>query len=472
MNADNFQRFCSRRFLRLWTVLLACCPLPRAVADELRPNVLLILADDLGAKDVGCYGGAFPTPHIDRLAREGVRFRMCYTSPICTPSRVMLMTGRYGFRTGWLHFFDNPGAPRSGSPEYDFGRREITVADLLEKRGYRNGVFGHWALPSMNLATAVVDSGFHDYSVWPMRIDLSPLGPLPEKFGPGLRAARYWDSAVLRDGRPYPTGKADFGPDVHTGHLLEFMRSHRDRPFLAYCSTLMPHIAYPPLPAYPDVPGADGAAPGHRQSGSLAAHVIHLDAMVGRMVTALEELGLRERTIVVLTADNGTEGQGKGTATELGARVPMIVMGPGVKRGIVSDALIDHSDLLPTLAELTGATLPADRPIDGRSFSSILQGRPGQRREWIFSFIGSQRVIRTRDCLREGDGEIYASHGADDVRAYERLNGEQAARVRASIDPVLAKLPIPAGLPGGIAHQGSWEQYVAFIREYWPQRAR
>ncbi|MBI3678870.1 MAG: sulfatase-like hydrolase/transferase, partial [Acidobacteria bacterium] len=154
--------------------------------------------------------------------------------------------------------------------------------------------------------------------------------------------------------------------------------------------------------------------------GGLRANVEYMDKIVGKVLRSLDELGLRENTIVFFTGDNGTGKDGKGTVTELGVRVPMIASGPGIERGRVSRELIDFSDVMPTLAALTGASLPKGVTIDGRSFAPVLQGKPGPSREWIFSYLAYERMLRDKRWL---------------------LEGEMAARLRFA--KIIEKLPAP-----------------------------
>lgn len=447
---------------------LAVITLAIAPTTEARqPNFVIILADDLGAKDVGCYGGSIATPHIDALAERGVRFATCYTTPICTASRVMMMTGRYGFRTGYHNFFDKPHSPKTGTPAGDMGRNEVTFADVLKQAGYRTGVFGHWALPSVNFKTAVHDCGFDEYTLWPARMSLPDDASVPARFrGESLNVARYWDPALVRDGRFVDAGPEDFGPAITASDLIAFMKRHRDNPFLAFYSTILPHIAPKPLAPYPNLP--DPRQAGGKIPGSLATHIGYLDWQVGQIVDAIHELGLSDDTIILFTGDNGTEAQGKATATELGCRVPMIVAGPGIRKDVVESALVDHADVLPTLADLAGprAKLPTDRPIDGVSFAHVLRGAKGDTRDWIFGYLVGQRVLRTRDFLLEGDGTIYATHGKADFRQYTRLDAAQARAVRERLEPLLARLPAPDGSRDEPAYRRHWQAYQRWLKAY------
>jgi arylsulfatase A len=373
----------------LWGLLAGC-------ADDERPNVLLIMADDLGAAELGSYGNeASHTPRLDRLAGEGMRFETAYATPMCTPSRVLLLTGRYGFRTGWTGMIHSLFAPLRGSREENLGAREISFADLLKARGYRTAAAGKWQLPG-SPQERLYDLGFDRYRIWKWKHKLAPGEDYSGSF------SSHWGPAVIQDQRLLATSSDDYGPDMMTDFLIEFMKEqgpHAEQPFLAYYPMLLPHGPYSPTP--------DPRLPGERKLGSLEANLAYMDHLVGRLLDALEETGLAEETVVIFTADNGTEESGKGRTKEIGVRVPLIVRWPGrIAGGSVSPALTDLSDILPTLADLAGAKLPEDREIDGRSLKPILLGESSRHREWIFSYHVNMRILRDERWLLEGDGRF------------------------------------------------------------------
>jgi arylsulfatase A-like enzyme len=409
-----------------------------ALGEERPPNVLVILADDLGAKELGCYGNpAHRTPNLDALAAGGVRFRTCFATPLCTPSRVELLTGRYGFRTGWNGLIGRLFSPPPDSPQYDLGAAEVTFADVLAAKGYATGLAGKWQLPGKP-PTLAHDCGFDEYSLW----------AFPEYLPPGVKhtgayqkngriPSRYWHPAVVTNGSYVPTQPSDYGPDLFHAFVVDFMGRHADEPFLVHYPVLLPHDPHEPTP--------DPARPGQRTEPGLKASVEYLDHLVGELVAALDRLGLREDTIVLFTADNGTAGEGKEHATELGVRVPLIVHGPGrVRAGVVSDALVDLSDVLPTLAELAGARLPEERVLDGRSFAPVLRGDGSGPREWVFSSFRDQRVLRDGRWLLEGDGRFFDCGGQRDHAGYRDVTGSDEPDVlaaRARFEDILGGLP-------------------------------
>jgi arylsulfatase A len=219
---------------------------------------------------------------------------------------------------------------------------------------------------------------------------------------------------------------------MYSDWIINFMRRHRDRPFMAYYPECLVHEPWDPTPDDP--------------KGGLQANVEYLDKTVGKVMASLDELKLRDRTIVFFSGDNGTGRNGKGVVTEPGVRVPMIVSGPGVKRGEVSRALIDFSDVMPTLASLGGASLPKGVAIDGHSFAHILRGEAGPQREWIFSYLAYERMLRDRRWLLEGKGTFYDCGENRDGRGYKDVTNSPDPMVktaRARFEKILEKLPVP-----------------------------
>ena len=412
----------------------ACSPsLRRETTIKKRPaNFVVIMADDLGAKELGCYGHPkHRTPHLDSLARGGVRFQTCWSTPLCSPTRVEIMTGRYGFRTGWYNFLG-----RVTTPMDHLDPDEPTFADMLKAKGYATGLAGKWQLGLITKQPNMVfDSGFDEYFTWAWK-----EGGLPAnaKFA-GSPRQRFWHPAVIENGKHIATSPDLYGPDLYSCWLIDFMKRHRDGPFLVYYPMCLTHKPWDPTP--------DGGSPGGRTEGGLKHNVEYMDTVVGRIVKALEDLGLRENTIVLFTGDNGTAGDGKGTVTELGARVPMIVNCPGiVNQDVVSDELIDLSDVLPTLAEFSGADPPYGVTIDGRSFAKHLRGESFQGREWIFSYLAYERMLRDKRWLLEGDGKFYdCGENRDGTKYKDVTESEDPAVVaaRKRFAAILKDLPAP-----------------------------
>lgn len=394
-----------------------------------RPNIIIILVDDLGAEQLGCYGNTVNlTPNVDKFATTGTLFKTCWAAPLCSPSRVELMTGKYGFRTGWYNLIG-----RNFTPSDHLDPHAFTFGHMLKTAGYATGLSGKWQLGAIaDRPTMIHENGFDTYNAW-------AWNTMPAGTPPGISAReRYWHASLLEDGRYRPTGPNDYGPDIQNDWIIDFIRKNKDRPFLAY---------YPMCPVHePWEPTPDLNHPGQKTKGGLRANVEYMDHLVGKLLTAVDDLNLRDQTIVFFTGDNGTGRGGKGTVTELGVRVPMIVSGPGVRRGQVSDTLIDFSDMLPTLAELCGAKIPADDTIDGHSFVPALHGEKGSPREWIFSFLARGRMIRDSRWLLEGDGTLYDCGESRDGKGYRKVTASddrEMLAVRKRFESALKNLPAP-----------------------------
>jgi arylsulfatase A-like enzyme len=364
------------------------------------PNIVIILADDLGAECLSSYGGtSYRTPHLDALARSGVRFESACATPLCSPSRVQLMTGRYGFRTGWTRLIgrDTPAFLDPG---------ERTFGHVLKAAGYATALAGKWQLANFReRPDHVKECGFDEYCAWTWVID-------------GKKPSRYWDPAIWQDGKLREDTAGRHGEDVFADFLIDFMRRNRSRPFLAYYPMVLVHAPYDPTPAQADAAADAGRRRASREN--FPAMVEYMDATVGRIVRAVEDLGLLEDTLIIFTADNGTPRDitsrvgplevrgGKGQVTHTGTHVPFIASWKGVTPPgrVVPDA-IDLSDILPTIAEVARAPLPAGVAIDGRSFVPQLRGERGSPREWVYSQLGEARFARDRRWILHGDGRLH-----------------------------------------------------------------
>ncbi len=417
-------------------------------AQKSGKNVLLIMADDLGPNELGCYGSlTIKTPNIDKLAANGMRFNTCYTVPVCAPSRILLMTGRYGFRTRHYNMGSRPGGPDSYKPKLDFTQSEKTFGHLVKQRGYTTALAGKWQLvpPSFN---KIPESGFDEHLNW--AISFEEGYGIREQFPngrEGTAGSRYFHPSLLHNGKRLKTKADDFGPDFFTNFLIDFMKRNHSagKNFLAYYPMALPHRPIGPTPDHPDQPVDNSDA-------ALKYNVEYIDKLVGRMVASLEEMGIRDETLIIFTGDNGTEKQGKNTPTEAGAKVPLVVNCPGlVRKGVVSDALVDFSDIFPTIAEVTHSPMFTDREYDGHSLIPALTGQKAKVRDWIFSFMGQFRVLRTKDWLLENEcvdykGDLYYCGGQYDPAKYENMthsNAPRAIMARKELDKILAKLPAP-----------------------------
>ncbi len=378
------------------------------------PNLIVLFADDQGWGDLGVYGHPdIRTPHIDRMAREGMRFTSFYAAPFCGPSRAALMTGSYPPRLS-LAFNHGPKASTGIHPD------EVTVAELLQRGGYATRMIGKWHLgdaPEYLPHRHGFDSWFgipFSNDMWRYHPVMPVRAPEDERMiSARVRAAmtgfagqgRYYD-LERGQGFPHPLPLmrddevVEFDPDqrrlttVYTEKALEFIEENRNRPFFLYLPHAMPHV---PL-----------FVSNHRWGRSLRGRygdvIEELDWSVGQILGKLRELGLDRTTLVVYTSDNGpwleygidagSAGPfrlGKGTTWEGGMRVPGIFWMPGsIPAGRVSSAVAANMDLLPTFAGLAGVEIPADRMIDGRDLWPLLSGAtPESPHEYFYFFAGS-----------------------------------------------------------------------------------
>ncbi len=402
-----------------------------------RTNVVLIMADDLGWEGLGCYGSTlYQTPMLDELARTGARFTHCYAQPLCTPTRVQILTGQYNFRN-YIGF----GVLKPG---------ERTFGHMMQDAGYATCVVGKWQLWGANDArgfggkgTYPDEAGFDEYCLWQI-----------EQIG-----SRYADPQIYVNSRQRETFPDDYGPDVASNYLMDFAERHRDQPFLAYYPMILPHDPFMPTPDSAEWASGDRSERDRRFFVDMVAYV---DTIVGRITTKLDELGIRENTLVMFVGDNGTDREitsptttgdvrgHKGFPDDGGTRVPFIANMPGtIPGGQVLDDLVDTTDFLPTIADATGAPLLAGGPLDGQSFLPQLKGEQGSPRDWVFSHYDpdwgdfeKSRFARNQRWKLYADGRLF------DVEAdvlemspiVAGVGGSEAEAARRLLQPVLDRL--------------------------------
>jgi arylsulfatase A-like enzyme len=342
-----------------------------------RPNILLMMADDFGFECLGCNGGtSYRTPNLDRLAGSGVRFTQAAAQPLCTPTRVQLMTGQHNFRN-WRGFgLMDP--------------QEKTFGHMMQRAGYRTAIAGKWqfysyetkASPRHRAGMKPEQGGFDEYLLWH---DL-----LTEDKG-----SRYADPVLNENGRRRQDTKGRYGPDLEVEFLTRFMKSNRERPFFAYYSMTLTHGPFNPTPRSADWAGGNRLRDDPKYFADMVGY---MDETVGRLMRFLDESGLAENTLVLFYSDNGTPREitsrmgdrtirgGKGLTTAAGMRVPLLARWAGVSAaGRVCADLIDSTDFIPTMIEATGSKWFDGRPLDGRSFLPQIRGEKGKPRDWAFA---------------------------------------------------------------------------------------
>ncbi len=396
-----------------------CCFACSASLSATRPNIILILADDLGYETVGCYGGtSYPTPNLDELARQGIRFDHAYAMPLCTNTRIQLMTGKYNNRN-WKAF----GVL---DPDAD------TFAHMMQRAGYKTCIAGKWQLTSYdppdfpgamlrrNTGMRVEDAGYDEYSLW-------------HTGHTEVKGSRYADPVIYQNGNFRGDTQGKYGPDLWVDFVSDFIRRHRDEPFFVYYPMVLPHN---PMVPTPDSPEWQDPARRHSDETPFAADMIrYTDKIVGKITHQLDDLGIRENTVVLFFSDNGTNARvasmmgqrrargGKGTGTDLGIRVPCIAHWKGkTPAGSVSTSLIDSVDFLPTILELAGASGEVKEPIDGISFAGELTGSSKSPRQWVYIHQDPRpgwdkdrffliRLARNQDYKLYEDGRLYHTAG-------------------------------------------------------------
>ncbi len=367
-----------------------------------RPNIILIMADDQGYECLGCYGSAsYQTPVLDELARTGMRFEHCYSNPLCTPSRVKIMTGRYNFRN-YVKF-----------GVFDFN--EKTFARVMKDAGYDTYIVGKWQLMGRG-ADGPYAAGFDEYCLWHMEDAFKPKG------------SRYRDPKIIENGQLHEGLAGKYGPDIFCDRILKFIdryKSEKSRPFFIYYPMALTHGPFEPTPDSPEW--------GQNVTNKkfYKDMVAYMDKIIGRIVRKLDEFGLRENTLIMFTGDNGTpkgitslmkDGSsidgGKGLTTDAGTHVALIANWKGTTpAGKVSADLVDFSDFLPTIAEAGGASLPSNVTIDGHTFLPQLRGQVGRPREWIFCWYQRNPGSTLYRYAREKRWKLYADGNLYDVSA-------------------------------------------------------
>jgi len=375
-----------------------------------RPNVLLIMADDMGYECLGANGGeSYDTPRLDALAADGLRFTNAHAQPLCTPSRVQLMTGVYNNRNYIRFGLLDPEAH--------------TFAHLFRDAGYATAVAGKWQLGGG--LDAPGRFGFDEYCLWQLT-----------RAGPGKIAPRYPNPGLEINGETIDFTGGTYGPDIVSDYLCGFFERHRGEPFFAYYPMILPHFPFQPTPGSAAWDPAESREYPRREWRDtwFADMVEYTDRVVGKLVDRLDELGLLENTIVVFVGDNGTyfsltsqlNGQavvgGKGKTIDTGTHVPMVVHWPGtIRPGRVSESLVDLSDFLPTLADAAGLDVPEDWAIDGVSFADELRGGEPSPRTYIYCWYQRNGVrgtasqhVRTAHLKLYADGRLFNTHNDPD----------------------------------------------------------
>ncbi len=458
-------------------ILLFVSSVPlRADSDKKspRPNIIYILADDLGYAELGCYGQKkIRTPNLDRMAEEGIRFMRHYAgAPVCAPSRCVLMTGMH---LGHAYIRNNKSVPPEG--QQAIPGDTLTIAEILKQQGYATAAIGKWGLGPPQSEGDPNNQGFdlffgyncqaHAHSFYPTYLWRNQ-GRIKLNNHPFKAHQRLPKDADPNDPASYARyiGK-DYAPDRMIKEALRFIRDHQQEPFFLYFPTTVPHLAIQvpedSLNEYkgkwpdPPYPGGKGYLPHPSPRAGYAAMVTRMDRDIGRIFALLKKLKLDDNTLVIFSSDNGPtynrlggsdseffQSAGpfsglKGSVYEGGIRVPMIARWPGkIEAGQVSEHLSAFWDVLPTLAEVAGAKTSAG--LDGISFLPELLNKGSQPQHefllWEFHGYGGQQAVRLGDwkgirlnCRKKPDGPIKLYNLKSDIGEKHDVAGEHPAVV-------------------------------------------
>ena len=371
-------------------------------------NVILIMADDLGYECLGCNGGlSYNTPNLDEMAAKGMRFEHCYSQPLCTPSRVKLMTGKYNYRNYEGFEYLNP--------------EEKTFGNIMKKAGYATCIVGKWQL-----------NGIHGYGTelktWPGSDDKSR----PHTFGFEEyclwqltdRQSRYANPLIEQNGKTL-TGLEDaYGPDVFCDYAIDFIERKKDQAFFLYYPLVLPHSPFVPTPDSEEWKFKEKR--NVRDETYFKDMVEYIDKLVGRIIQKTEDEGIADHTLILFTGDNGTHKSivsvtragsypgGKGKMYDAGTHVPLIAYWPGqIKSSSLFEGLIDFSDFMPTFADIAGMKVESD----GKSYYSLLKGESYNEKEIVFVHYDLRlgpgkhdyhdRFARTKEYKLYQDGRFY-----------------------------------------------------------------
>ena len=377
---------------------------PSGDASTAKPNIVLIMADDLGAEALGCYGNTgYSTPRLDQMARNGALFKNAFSTPVCTPTRAMILTGLHPNRTGFLERLDSPldTAKTNRLPTH-----LTTFAQVFQSAGYATAIAGKWHLGDFQAYPDQPTShGFDEHCLWVQYWD-------------GERRSRYYAPHNWENGEYKIHDGRIFGPDYYSDFLIDFIERNQQRPFLAYYPMNLVHTPLIVPPALGDLAQSkypDDLKTNERKVGHM---ITYMDAIVGRFLDKLEELDLASRTLFVFTGDNGSAVNlvsrlgsfkvrgGKRTMNEAGTRVPLIAYWPGMITPGERDTFFSLMDIMPTLSSI--AQIETDQPVDGMDLSHALLGRSGVDREYFaMAFEGEVYFVRDKRFRLHEDGRMY-----------------------------------------------------------------
>nr|WP_299344377.1 sulfatase-like hydrolase/transferase [Allomuricauda sp.] len=382
---------------------------------ERPPNIILVLVDDLGREALESYGGtSYKTPVLSKMANDGVQFNHAYAYPLCTPTRVSLMTGKYNFRNWKAFGILDP--------------QEKTIGHLMQDQGYVTCLVGKWQLTSYdppnypqsnlrrNKGMKIESAGFDEYSAW-------HVGHTEDK------GSRFADPIIFQNGQFLTNSHDRYGPDIFSDYLIDFMERHKEEPFFIYYPMALTHSPFVPTP---DSEEWKDRTKRHQQDNEYFTDMVaYTDKVMGKILKNLERHQLAENTLVIFYSDNGTKATltskmgdakikgGKGFSNDNGTRVPLLANWKGkINGGTISETMISPSDFIPTIFEAIGRNLPKDFHTDGQSFLPQMLGEKSNRKDWVLidhnprpgwdkeNFIPT-KFVKGRENKLYSDGRFY-----------------------------------------------------------------
>ena len=434
-----------------------------------KQNVILIMSDDLGYEVIGANGGSsYKTPHIDSLAKSGMKFENAHVMPLCTPTRVSLMTGKYNFRNYIGFGLISPN--------------EITLGHLLSDTGYNTCISGKWQLYSYNppdqspedrsKGQMIENSGFDEFCVW-------------HAHHTEEKGSRYKNPVIYQNGEYRTDTQGKYGEDIFCDYIIDFIerKKNEDAPFFVYWPMAATHKPHEPTPDSPEWDDFD--PPSNRSLGAKTwaevegdqqnddprfykDMVEYHDKVIGRLMKYLSEANLREDTLIIYLGDNGSPADvcsmvhehneicgGKGKTNDRGTHVPLICSMPGtIPSDSVNTDLIESTDFLPTIFEALNVYIPNDYIIDGKSFFPQLIGDKGIPREWMFFHFEPMnarhditgwkaiRFVKDHDWSLYDTGELYDLNADldEDIPIYASQDTPQQANARNKLEPIFDQM--------------------------------
>ena len=410
-----------------------------------KPNIILIMADDIGAEGLGCYGSTiYTTPHLDKMAAEGLRFNNAYATPLCTPARVMIMSGLYPGRTGFRGLIGKGKGVRVPANIRTFGHD-------FKDAGYHTGIAGKWQLGKFDeYPGQPVEHGFDEYCMWTW------------VYG-GKKSSRFYSPQLYKQGKVIQGKAEDYGPDFFEEFLLDFIDRKKDDPFFFYFPMALVHSPFVHPPELEELARTNYTDDLDKKTVAFGHMITYMDRIIGNILAKLKEYKLDQNTLVLFTGDNGTHRSitsqlpglkitgGKGTMTEAGSRVPFLAWWPGKIQPGVREEFFCLVDILPTLTSLAGIEL--NRKVDGMDLSHNFICGEGTNREHVLINHGRGFFVRGKRFRLNQDGKFYDIPVTSDKARYsEKVTNDpqhesHRKRLQALLDDFMA-IPTEYEHPG------------------------